>query len=55
MHKKIILKDTDKAFIKANEKLYRQTVKKILDLYKQSKMVSYYLLDMDLAKFCTFF
>jgi len=55
MHGKTILKDSDKAFIKANEKLYRQTVKKILDLYKQSKMVSYYLLDMDLAKFCTFF
>ena len=51
----ILLEDSDKSFIKANEKLYRQTVKKILDLYKQQKMVAYYLLDMDLEKFCTFF
>jgi hypothetical protein len=37
------------------QRIYRVAVRKIRDLLKESKMVSYYLLDMDLGKFCTFF
>ena len=37
------------------EKIYRRGVKKIIDLFKQQKMVAFYLLDMSLDKFCLFF
>lgn len=37
------------------QRIYRIAVRKIRDLFKESKMVSYYLLDMELSKFCTFF
>jgi hypothetical protein len=40
---------------KATQKVYRRALRKIIDLYKQQKMVSYYLLDMSLEKFCVFF
>ena len=36
-------------------KAYRRGVKKLLELYKQQKVVAFYLLDMSLDKFCTFF
>ena len=37
------------------ERIYRRAVSRIIDLYKQEKMLSYYLLDMNLEKFCVFF
>ena len=37
------------------EKIFRRGVKKIIDLFKQQKMVAFYLLDMSLDKFCLFF
>lgn len=40
---------------KAEFKKYRYLNKKILELYKQEKLLSYYLLDMSLEKFVTFF
>jgi hypothetical protein len=40
---------------KAAARIYRRTLAKITDLFKQQKMVAYYLLDMDLEKFCLFF
>ncbi len=45
----------DEAQQKATQKIYRRALRKIIDLYKQQKMVSYYLLDMSLEKFCVFF
>jgi len=35
--------------------LYRRAIHQLIDLYKQQKLVAFYLLDMDLHKFCTFF
>ena len=49
------LKNADEARRKAAEKIYRRTVRKLIDLYKQQKMIVYYLLDMGLDKFCVFF
>ena len=46
--------DNEEAISKC-QRIYRVAVRKIRDLFKESKMVSYYLLDMDLEKFCTFF
>ena len=37
------------------ERIYRRGVTKIRDLFKQQKMVAFYLLDMSLDKFCLFF
>jgi hypothetical protein len=37
------------------ERIYRRGVNLLLDLYKQQKMMAYYLLDMSLDKFCIFF
>jgi len=37
------------------QRIYRVAVRKTRDLLKESKMVSYYLLDMNIGKFCTFF
>lgn len=36
-------------------KLYRRSVRKVIDFFKSEKMLSYYLLDMSLDKFCIFF
>src|SRR5579859_2327479 len=36
-------------------RIYRRAIRKLVDLYKQQKMVAYYLLDMSLDKFCLFF
>ena len=49
------LKTADENQRKAAEKLYRRAVRKLIDLYKQQKMVAFYLLDMSLEKFCVFF
>jgi hypothetical protein len=46
--------DNEEAISKC-QRIYRVAVRKVRDLFKESKMVSYYLLDMDLEKFCTFF
>lgn len=40
---------------KPAEKIYRRAVRKLIDLFKQQKMVAYYMLDMSLDKFCLFF
>lgn len=40
---------------KLAERIYRRGVNLLLDLYKQQKMMAYYLLDMSLDKFCIFF
>ncbi len=37
------------------QKTYRRAVRRLADLYKQSKMVAFYLLDMSLDKFTLFF
>ncbi len=37
------------------QRIYRRAVRKIVDLFKQQKMVAFYLLDMSLDKFCLFF
>jgi len=36
-------------------KVYRRTVKKLIDMYKKQKLVAFHLLDMTLEKFCLFF
>ena len=36
-------------------KVYRRTVRKLSDLYKKQKLVTFHLLDMTLNKFCLFF
>lgn len=40
---------------KAAEKIYRRALRKVVDFFKAEKMLSYYLLDMSLDKFCVFF
>ncbi|MEW5986392.1 MAG: DUF262 domain-containing protein [Chloroflexota bacterium] len=47
--------DETKAKRRTAEKIYRRAIRKLTDLYKQQKMVAYYLLDMSLDKFCIFF
>jgi hypothetical protein len=36
-------------------KVYRRTIRKLGDLYKKQKLVTFHLLDMTLNKFCLFF
>jgi hypothetical protein len=50
-----VLKDADEAQCKAAERIYRRAIRKLIDLYKQQKLIAYYLLDMSLDKFCVFF
>jgi hypothetical protein len=40
---------------KAAEKIYRRALRRVVDFFKAEKMLSYYLLDMSLDKFCVFF
>jgi len=47
--------NSDELTIQKCQKIYRMAVRKMRDIFKESKMVSYYLLDMKLNKFCTFF
>jgi hypothetical protein len=49
------LKDADVETRRHAEKLYRRATRKLIDLYKQQKLIAYYLLDMSLDKFCVFF
>jgi hypothetical protein len=50
-----ILKEGDANRQKKAKMLYRRGIKQLIDLYKQQKLVAFYLLDMSLEKFCTFF
>lgn len=45
----------DDAQRKAAQKIYRRALRKVVDFFKAQKMLSYYLLDMSLNKFCVFF
>ncbi|MBV9864639.1 MAG: DUF262 domain-containing protein [Abitibacteriaceae bacterium] len=49
------LKDVDIDTRRQAERLYRRATRKLIDLYKQQKLIAYYLLDMSLDKFCVFF
>ncbi len=49
------LQNAEESQRKNAQKIYRRAVRKLIDLFKQQKMVAYYLLDMSLEKFCTFF
>ncbi len=49
-----LLKEDEEQLRKAKI-LYRKTIRLLIDLYKQQKLVAFYLLDMNLDKFCTFF
>ncbi len=48
-------RDEDSSNAKLLAKAYRRAVKKLADLYKRQKLVSFHLLDMTLDKFCIFF
>jgi hypothetical protein len=50
-----ILKDANENQQRKARTLYRRATKQLIDLYKQQKLVAFYLLDMNLNKFCTFF
>lgn len=49
------LKETNPGKLKDARRAYRWAIGKLKDLYKQQKLVAYYLLDMGLDKFCLFF
>lgn len=50
-----LLKDAEENQLRKARMLYRRAIKRLIDLYKQQKLVAFYLLDMNLDKFCTFF
>lgn len=50
-----IRKEGDEDQQKKAKVIYRRAIKQLIDLYKQQKLVAFYLLDMSLEKFCTFF
>jgi hypothetical protein len=50
-----VLKDASEDQRKIARRVYRRAVYKLIDLYKQQKLVAFYLLDMNLNKFCVFF
>lgn len=52
---KTYLKSADEDLQKSARKLYRRAIYQLIDLYKQQKLIAFYLLDMNLGKFCTFF
>ncbi len=45
--------DSDR--LQAQARIYRKTVRKLCDLFKKQKLVTFHLLDMTLDKFCLFF
>lgn len=53
-YKKFLVNESDDTR-KLAERIYRRGINLLLDLYKQQKMMAYYLLDMSLDKFCIFF
>jgi len=50
-----VIQTADLDFQKKAERAYRRILTKLTDLFKQQKMVAFYLLDMSLDKFCLFF
>jgi hypothetical protein len=48
-------KIADESSRKIAERLYRRAIRRLVDLYKKQKLVSYYLFDMSMEKFCLFF
>lgn len=38
-----------------DQKIFRRAVSKLRDLFKQEKLIAYYMLDMGMEKFCLFF
>src|SRR5437763_221243 len=50
-----VLKGVDEHQQKKARTLYRRAIRQLMNLYKQQKLVAFYLLDMNLSKFCTFF
>jgi hypothetical protein len=49
------LSNADRDTRKLAAKAYRLALRKLINLYRAQKMVAYYLLDMNLEKFCIFF
>jgi len=50
-----VLNGADEHLQRKARTIYRRAIKQLIDLYKQQKLVAFYLLDMNLEKFCTFF
>lgn len=50
-----LLQLNDPTKLKESRRVYRWGISKLRDMYKQQKLVAYYLLDMGLDKFCLFF
>lgn len=40
---------------KADQRIYRRAISRLRDLFKQEKLIAYYLLDMGVEKFCISF
>ena len=49
------LQHADPAQRKQAERLYRRVISRLIDFYKQQKLLAFYMLDMQLDKFCLFF
>ncbi len=49
------LKEADESQQRTARILYRRAIYQLIDLYKQQKLVAFYLHDMSLHKFCAFF
>ena len=49
------LKEADESQQRTARILYRRAIYQLIDLYKQQKLVAFYMLDMSLHKFCAFF
>src|SRR5690606_21213199 len=47
--------DAEESERKSAEKLYRHGNRKLSELFQKQKLVAFYLLDMGIDKFCTFF
>jgi hypothetical protein len=50
-----VLKNADQTTSEAAEEIYLAGVTRVVELFKREKMLSYYLLDMSVDKFTTFF
>ncbi|NJP05555.1 MAG: DUF262 domain-containing protein [Chloroflexaceae bacterium] len=50
-----MLADASDEEMKHATRIYRRALRKLIDLFKQQKTVAYYLLDLELEKFCLFF
>ena len=52
---RMFLKSADENQWRIARKAYRRAVYQLIDLYKQQKLIAFYLLDMSVSKFCVFF